>query len=168
MHKSGFNFNALVGMLTGDLNVESDTQDTIARAQLSDPAEARAMLAKLATAEATGALHRKAELRSLGGGLYATSVSGKDLTLGVVGDQLVIGRATAAQLQAFAAAPAAGASTGAGAVTFQISIPQLLQIALRNHANPAEAQALSMLGDLTGSATATTSGLSGSATLAHR
>lgn len=166
--KSGFNFNALAGMLTGDLNVESDTQDTIARAQLSDPAEARAMLAKLATAEATGASHRKAELRSLGGGLYSTSVSGKDVTLGVVGDQLVIGRATPAALQAFAAAPAASATTSAGAVTFQISIPQLLQIALRNHANPAEAQALSMLGDLTGSATATTSGLSGSATLAHR
>jgi hypothetical protein len=164
-HRSGFSFDALVNMLTGDLNVASDTHATIARAQLSNPAAARAMLAKLA--RATGTVHGTSELRATGGGLYSLATSRQRLTVGIIGDQLLIGKASGAQLRSFAAAPATTAS-GTGAVTFRISLPQLLQTALRHPPTPAEAQAFSLLGDLTGSASATTSGLTGTATIARR
>jgi Protein of unknown function (DUF3352) len=163
--KTGFDLRALVAALTGNLNVESDTHTTVARAQVTNPSAVSGMLAKLANAPDGGALSKSSHLSSLGAGLYALKNSTQTLTLGVIGNQLVIGKATAGQLRAFASAPTTTATKATGAITFQIALANLLHITLK-HAQSATVQQLySLLGDITGSASATTSGLTGTATL---
>lgn len=190
--RSGFDLQALSGMLTGQLNVESDTRTSVGRAQVSDPARARTMLAKLSKAEASGAVRTRkaaapcraapsaasdaapAPLHPLGGGLYSLPLSSSgscaspgSFTLGVIGDQLVMGRASPAQLRAFARAPVTP-GPGAGAVVFRVALSQLLRSRLGATASPAAQQLTGLLGDLTGSASATTAGLTGSAVVALR
>lgn len=159
--RSGVDITSLGKMLNGDLNVESDTRTTIARAQVSDPAAARAMLAKLVRAKSA----KGTRVDSLGGGLYAVHSNNIVLTVGVVGNQLLVGRATPAQLRAFAAAPAAPTSGGPGSVNFRIALPELLGLTLRHAPSPTAQQLLGRLGVMTGSAQADTSGLSGTVTI---
>ncbi|MGZ4350498.1 MAG: DUF3352 domain-containing protein [Solirubrobacteraceae bacterium] len=158
---SGVDITSLAKMLTGDLNVESDTRTTIARAQVSDPAAARSMLAGLVKAKAA----KGARVTALGGGLYAVRSHTTTLTVGVIGGQLVVGRATPAQLRAFAEPPAGTASGGAGSVNFRIALPDLLRLTLKHAPSPMAQQLLGMLGVITGSAQADTDGLSGTVTI---
>jgi len=155
-------------MLTGNLNVESDTHTTIARAQVTSPSAVAAMLTKLANAPNGGALTNSSHLSSLGGGLYALKTSKQTLALGVIGNQLVIGKATPAQLGSFASAPTASATRATGSVTFQIALADLLHITLKQPPSATVQQFYSLLGDITGSASATTGGLTGTATLGFK
>jgi hypothetical protein len=159
--RSGVDITSLGKMLSGELSIESDTRTTIARAQVSDPAAARAMLAKLVAAKAA----KGGRATALGGGLYTVRSGRTTLTVGVVGGQLMIGRATPAQLRAFAAAPATPTSGGAGSVNFRIALPDLLRHTLAHAPSPIAQQLLGMLGVMTGSAQADTGGLSGTLTI---
>lgn len=164
--QAGVDVNALVSMLTGDLNIESDGHTTLARAQVSRPAAVASMLRRLAAAHRTGVLGGR--LTSLGKDLYAVTTPRQKLTLGLVGNELVVGRATASQLRAFAAAPSVTTSTASGSITFRIALGQLIALTLKHAPSATAQQLLGMLGDLTGSAGATTSGLTGTATLSIR
>jgi uncharacterized protein DUF3352 len=159
--RSGVDIASLGKMLNGDLNVESDTRTTIARAQLSDPTAARTMLTKLVKAKAA----KGTRVTALGGGLYAVRSDHMTLTVGVVGGQLLVGRATPDELRAFARAPATPTSGGTGSVNFRIALPDLLRLTLKHAPSPMAQQLLGMLGVLTGSAQADTSGLSGTITV---
>jgi hypothetical protein len=164
--RAGIDLGSLASRFSGDMNVESDTRTTLARAQVSDPSSVAQILLKLTKPGTSGSASKRAALSPLGGGLYSITSSKPQVTVGVIGDQLVVGRATTAQLHAFAATPPATASSGTGSVTFRIALAQLLQITLKKAPSPLAQQMLSRLGDLTGSAGATTSGLTGTATLA--
>ena len=110
--------------------------------------------------------NKPTSVRRLGGGFYAVRESHQTITVGVVAHQLVVGKATPAQLRAFAAAPATPAPGTQGSVAFRIALIQLLNTTMK-HAVPKTVQAvLSSLGDITGWAAASTSALTGSATLA--
>jgi hypothetical protein len=164
--KTGTDLNSLVKLLTGDLIVSSDTKTTMGRVTVTDPAAAAQTLAKLMTAPK--ALSTTATGVTKTGSFYRVKQKdGTVLTLGVVGDQLVVGQATVAQLQQFAAAtptPAAGAQ---GTVAFKIALASLIGLATHGQQLPQEVQPiLSSIGDLTGWAASSTSGLTGNATVA--
>jgi hypothetical protein len=164
--RTGFELNTFVAMLTGTLDVSSDTKTTIGRVGVSDPASASAMLKKLAAAPSL-AFSKATRIRSLGGGLYDVhDPSGSDLTTGVVADQLLLGKASPAQIRAFAHAPGTNVPGAAGAVVFRVALPDLLHLTLKRSPSPAAHELLNMLGDVTGSVSATVGGLDGSATLA--
>lgn len=135
------------------------------RAQVSNPSAAGALLSKLSAPGSTGNGSRAPGLTAIGGGFYTITTSQPKLTIGLVGNELLLGRATPAQLRAFAGAPTEGTSAGTGSVTSRIALPQLLQIALKHAPSPVEQQLLGLIGDLTGAASATPSGLTGTATL---
>jgi hypothetical protein len=166
--RSGFDLNVFVGMLTGDLTIESDGQTTLARAQVSNPAKVSRMLARLVDTGGAGVLGKRVRLAPLGGGLYAITSRTSVVELGVIGDELVVGRGTPAQLRAYAAAPATAASSGAGSVAFQIALSDVVRLGLRHQPSAMEELLLDRLGDLVGSAGATTGGLSGIAHIALR
>ncbi|HEY5429373.1 MAG TPA: hypothetical protein VIK04_09675, partial [Solirubrobacteraceae bacterium] len=163
--RSGVDVSTLINLLTGNLNIESDTHTTLACVPVSDPAVARALLVKLSA-------HRSARggpgLIGLGGGFFATTSSKSELTIGVVGGQLLFGRATPAQLRAFAVTHTSTASSAGGAVSFRIALPELLGLALKRAPSPIEQQALAVIGNLSGSASATTGGVTGTVTLGLR
>jgi hypothetical protein len=164
--RAGIDIGAQANLLTGDLNVASDTHTTVVRAQVSNVAAAGALLSKL-SASGSGAPGGKGYgLTTIGGGFYTITSSKPKLTIGLVGNELLVGRATPAELRSFAAVPTEGTSSGAGSVTFRIALPQLLAITLRHAPSPTEQQLLGLIGDLTGAASATPSGLTGTATLA--
>ena len=76
--------------------------------------------------------------------------------------------ATPAQLSAFATAPATPAPGAQGSVAFKVALPSLLQLALKQAPNKTVQTLLTSLGDITGWLQASTSALTGSATLAVR
>jgi uncharacterized protein DUF3352 len=166
--RAGFDLNAFVGMLTGDLTIQSDTQSTMARAQVSNPAAVSRMLSRLAGARGAGVLGKGTRLAPLGDGLYAITSRKSVVEVGVIGDDLVVGRATPAQLRAYAASPATAASSGTGSVAFRIALAEVARLGMRSQPSAIEQQLLARLGDLVGSAGATTSGLSGIAHIALR
>ncbi|HTX47210.1 MAG TPA: DUF3352 domain-containing protein, partial [Solirubrobacteraceae bacterium] len=174
----GIDLQTLTDLLTGSVIIEKDGSAAIGRATVSNPSEAASVLAKLASAP-HGLFKSGTAFTKLGGGFYqikepaspVTGVAGKPtlLTLGVTGNQLVVGKATVAQEKAFAAAPSAPASFAHGSVAFQVALSSLLQSKLSGGGSTASAIAqtlLSHLGDLTGWVAASPSALTGSATLA--
>jgi hypothetical protein len=164
----GFDLNAFIAMLTGNLAVSSDTRTTIARVGVSNPAAVRAMINKLAAAPSL-AFSKGTQVHPLGGGLYAVrETSGTDLTIGVVGNHLLLGKATPTQIRTFARAPGANVTGAAGTLTFRIALLDLLHLTLHQTPSPGAQQFLKLVGDLTGSASATLSGLDGTAKLALR
>jgi hypothetical protein len=165
--RTGFDLNTFIGLLTGDLNVVSDTHTTIARVGVGNPSAVARMLA--AVVRAPGLTFKPGtKVSPLGRGLYEVQEKTTELTLGVVGDQLLLGKATPAQIRAFAAAPSAPVAGTSGAMTFKIALLDLLHLTLKRTPSTAARQFLNLLGDVTGSATATPGGLSGIVTLALR
>jgi hypothetical protein len=162
--QTGFDYNALVSNLTGDLSVESNTRTTLARAQVSSPSAVSAMLAKLPKAP-TSAFTKGSRISSLGGGLYSVREPKATLTVGLIGDELAIGRATPAQLRAYAKAPGTPATGATGSAAFRIGLSDLLKITLKHAPSMVEQAVIDRLGALTGSASATTAGLTGVATM---
>lgn len=164
--RTGFDLNTFVATLTGTLGISSDTKTTIGRVGVSNPASVTTMLKKLAAAPSL-VFSKATRIRPLGGGLYDVhEPSSSDLTMGVVADQLLLGKGTPAQIRAFARGPRSSAPGSAGAVAFRVALQDLLHLTLKGTPSAAAQQLLNMLGDLTGSASATASGLDGSATLA--
>jgi hypothetical protein len=167
--KTGVDLTSLVKLATGDLIVDSDTHTTIARVQVSDPAAARTTIAKLAAHPA--AISRKPPtVKRLGGGFYSLRPrhSKKAVTVGVVGDQLVVGQASRAQLRSFAAAPPVPASGAQGAVAFKIALADVIRLASKHPLTGIASTVVKMLGDLTGWSSASPSQLTGEATLTIR
>jgi hypothetical protein len=170
--KTGVDVNKLFGELSGDLVVDSDTHTTLVRAGLSDPAAVTALLRKLASVP--GGLGHGKTLRSEGGGVYSVVDSHRTEVLGVVGDQLIFGvppkggGMSASTLRSFASAPAAPAAGANGAVSFRVSLSELIALETKNTQSPIARQILGLLGDLTGSMSATTGALSGTATLSFK
>jgi Protein of unknown function (DUF3352) len=163
--KTGVDLNSLLKLATGSLLISSDTRATMGRVGLSNSAAATSGLAKLMT-QPRSVFDKPTSVRRLGGGFYAIRESRQTITVGVVGGQLLVGKATPAQLRAFATAPASSAPGTQGSVAFRIALIQLLNITLK-HGIPKTAQTvLGSLGDITGWAAASTSALTGSATLA--
>jgi hypothetical protein len=165
----GIDLQSLTSLMTGSLIVESDTHTTIGRVTVSNPAAAAKVLAKLASAS-HGLFNNGTTTDKLGDGFYATKKGSKPTTtVGIVGNQLVLGKATVAQDKAFAAAPTTPASFAHGSVAFQLSLVDLLRSKLSSAGGTASQVIqllLSHLGNLTGWAAATPSALTGSATLA--
>jgi len=106
-------------------------------------------------------------LAPAGAGFYTTKQR-RPLTVGVVGSQLVIGRAPAAALRSFASAPSTSASGAQGTLTYRVSLQQLAQLALKRRPSQLEQAILASLGDYSGWLKATTSALTGNATLAFK
>ena len=166
--KTGVDINSLVKLATGDLIVDSDTHTTIGRVQVSDPAAAKTTIAKLAAHPA--ALQRRApNVTSLSGGFYSIKpVHGKPITVGLVGDQLVAGQASPAQLRAFATEPAAPAPGAQGAVAFRVALADVIRLASKKAPSGIGAKIIGMLGDLTGWSAADPSGITGAATVTFK
>ena len=164
--RTGANLDDLVSQFTGPAIVGSDTITTIGRAQVADGQKAATTLALLAK-DPSDALQSVASARAIGGGLYQViQRHGKPLIVGVIGNEFVIGAGPMAAIRAFATAPATPAP-GPGSLAFRIALPQLLEMKLHTR-SPIAALVLGRLGDLTGSASNTTSALTGGATLAFK
>jgi hypothetical protein len=162
--KTGVNLNSLLSLLTGNLIIESNTQATMGRADVSDPAAAAHALSKLAT-EPKSVFSKATSITPVAGGFYAIHEPGTTITAGVVGNQFVAGKASPAELKAFASTPTTPATGANGAVAFRIALIDLLRLTLKTAPSSTAQTILSTLGDLTGWTAASTSGLSGSATL---
>jgi hypothetical protein len=163
--KTGVDLNSLLKLATGSLLISSDTRATMGRVGLSNSAAATSGLAKLMT-QPRSVFDKATSVRHLGGGFYAIRESHQTITVGVVGNQLLVGKATPAQLRAFASAPASSAPGTQGSVAFRIALIQLLNITLKQGIPKTAQTVLGSLGDITGWAAASTSALTGSATLA--
>ncbi len=113
-------------------------------------------------------------MHPLGGGFYHLTESGRDGLVALVGNQFVFGLAPKggqlrpATLRAFASAPGTPLPGASGAFSFRLSLPQLLAItgAAAANPNPLAREILGLLGDFSGSMTASTAALTGTATLA--
>jgi hypothetical protein len=162
--RTGFDLNSFVASLTGNLSIESNTHTTIGRAQVSDPSAVSAELAKLAKAP-RDAFAKYSRVSSLGGGLYSVKEPKQTLTYGLIGDELTIGKASPAGVRAYAKAPATAAAGAAGSLAFQIGLTELLKLVVKHQLPAVEQQVLARLGSLTGSTSATTTGLTGTATV---
>ncbi len=163
--KTGTDLSALFKLLTGNLIVASDTHTTVARAGLSDPSAASRILAKLATAPHS-AFNTTDRIHRLGGGFYAVQSPKETITLGVVGNQLVVGKATVAALRSFATAPATPATGARGSIAFRVGLASLIHLAMHTAPSGIAQTILSSLGDITGSVASSTSGITGTASLA--
>ncbi len=170
--KTGANLNSLLSLLAGDLIVNTDGHTTLGRVGLANPAAATRTLSKLATDPRDVFPKARGVVREPGG-FYLVKEPAETIALGVVGNQLLVGKATVAQLRSFASAPATSASGAQGAFAFRIALPSLLSTVLRQSASSSstakiEQAVFSVLGDLTGWTAASPSGLTGSATLAFK
>jgi hypothetical protein len=127
---TGVDVEALMSKLTGDLDVTSDAHTTVARVQVSDPAAVSSMIARLMRNPTVGgALFRRGTTaHPLGHGLYRLRGPSTTLTLGVVGDHLLLGRATPAELRSYASTPAAAISGASGAMSFKVALTDLLHL----------------------------------------
>jgi hypothetical protein len=159
--KTGTDLNSLIKLLTGDLTLSSDTHTTIARVDVSDPAAAKRTLDKLA-----GSPYKGNPLKKAGSGYVFQEGAGARIVVDLIGNKLVIGKATPAQMRAYAAGAGTPAPGAHGTVAFRVSLTQLLTLALRGRTPPQIVQSfLSQLSDFTGSASVTATGLTGSATI---
>jgi hypothetical protein len=165
--KTGVDINSLAHLLTGDLIIESDLHTTMARAAVSSAGATRRVLSKLASAPPRLLFTNATTVKRAPGGFYElVRPGGSTVTAGVVGDQLVIGRATPAQLRAFAAAPTTPAPGAKGPVAFRVALADLLHLALHSTPSQTAQLILGLLGDITGWIANSPAALTGNATLA--
>jgi hypothetical protein len=162
---TGADLNSMLKLFTGDLIIASDTKTTVGRAQVSDGAAAKSTLAKLMSAP-RGVFGPGTKVARAGDFRAVTDANGSTVHLGIVGDQLVVGKASPAQLRAFAATPATPATGAQGTVAFRIALVELLRLTMRQSLPPSIAPILASLGDITGWLQSSTSAVTGSATLA--
>jgi len=163
--KTGVDISALLKLLTGDLIVGSDGHTTVGRAAVSDPATAASDLGKLMS-QPRALFSNATSVQNLGGGFYAVKSPKQTITLGVSGNELVVGRAPVAALRAFAAAPTTPAAGAQGSLAFRVGLAELLRLALRKKPVPKAAQAIfQALGVFSGWTAASSSALTGNATL---
>jgi len=164
--RTGTNLNSLLKLLAGDLIIASDTKTTMGRVQVSDPAAAASTVSKL-LAVPQSVFSKRTKVSKAAGGFYTIrEASGTTFLVGVVGNELVVGRATPAQLRAFAAAPTTSAAGAQGTVAFRVALVELLRLGLTGSTSSSLAPILSSLGDVTGWMSSSPSGVTGSATLA--
>ena len=163
--RTGSNFNLLVRQLTGDVVLGSDVHATLGRADVRDPAATAKMLANISKDPADAF---PGSTVTSGGGLYIFHKrDGTTETLGVASGTLVFGfKAQPAQIRAFATAPTVPAAGAQGPVAFRVALPELIALATKNASSRIPPALLKSLGDLTGSASDSVSGLDGSATIA--
>ena len=161
---TGVDFDQLVHSLTGDLQIESNGQAVLGRVPVSDPASVE----KLLSTHATNGMLKGDRVTSIGGGLYRVqgrSDAGHPTLTGMVGHEFVIGeKTTAGALRRWATAPTSAASDS-GAVAFKLKLAPFITMALAREPNPVVQQFARRIGDLTGSLQASTSGLTGEATV---
>jgi hypothetical protein len=130
------------------------------------------MLTKLASVP--GSLGSGSRLKQIAPGTFSYLNSDRHALLGVVGSQLVLavppkrGAVAPGLLKSFASAPTAPVAGQSGAVVFRIKIGQLVTLLGKRPPSPVGRALLGMLGDLTGSLSATPAALTGTATLAIR
>jgi Protein of unknown function (DUF3352) len=164
--RTGVDLTSLLKLATGSLIIASDTHLTAGRAEVSDPSAAASTLSKLVTLP-SALLGKATRVSKLGGGFYAIKEKrSTTIDIGIVGNQLVAGKATPAQLRAFAAAPTAPAAGAQGSLVFRVGLAQLLALAIKHAPSKVASTILSSLGDVTGWTAASPSALTGSATLA--
>ena len=163
--RTGVDLNSLASLLTGDLIIESDTHTTMGRVTVSDPSAAASTLAKLGGAP-QGLFKKSTRVAKLPGGFYAIHEPATTITVGVIGNQLVAGKATPAQMRTFAAAPTTASTFAHGSVAFRIGLIDLLHVALKTAPSAILQTLLNQLGDISGWAASSSSALTGSATLA--
>jgi hypothetical protein len=170
--RTGVDINRLIDQLSGDLIVSSDTRTTLARVTVNDPATVSAMFTKLASVP--GTLGGGSILKRVAPGTVSYVEAGRHALLGVVGNQLVLavpptgGAVTPALLKSFAAAPTATVPGQSGAVVFRIKIEALVALLDKRPPSPLGRAMLALLGDVTGSVSATPAALTGTATVAIR
>jgi hypothetical protein len=164
--KTGTDITALLHQLTGNLVIASNLHATFGRADVADPKATAATLAKLLKdprdAFQTGTVTRA-------GNAYVFKKPKGDVILELVGSRLAVGnKTTAAQVHAFASAPTAPAAGAQGPVAFSVALPQLLSLVSRSASTRIPPALISTLGNLTGWASNTASGLNGTASLAFK
>jgi hypothetical protein len=163
--RTGFTLDDLFKQLTGNLIISSDTHTTMGRVAVSDPSKVGQIVTKLASQPGAFFAH-SATTRSLGGGFYAVKNGKTTLTVGVAGGQLLVGKASVAQLRDFAGQPTTPAAGAQGSIAFRVALLPLLRLTLKQ-APPQIAQViLSALGNISGWTQASAPALTGSATLA--
>ena len=125
--KSGYGIDVTgaLGQLTGDLITAGQGQISLFRAGVSDPASVSRTLA--AVQSHIQIFSPNVHMRSVGGGFYAVTSPSLNLTVGVVGNQIVAGNASPARLRVFAAAPTAP-SSGHGAIAFNSNLSQAIKL----------------------------------------
>ena len=161
---TGYDLQTLAALLTGNMVLQSDTRTTMVRADVSDPASAAKQLDLLPILVRDIGL---APTVKRSDGFYSIKeANGKSLNAGLVGNQLVAGLATPAQLRAFATAPATPVPNAQGAsLGFRIALLDLLPLVDQTAPSPVVRSILSSLGDIIGSASATTGAITGNASL---
>lgn len=163
--KTGYNLSTFAALLSGSLIVESDGHKFLARADVSDPASASRQLAALPRGASDVFTGVRRVVRQPDGFFALYQAQGQPLELGLAGREFVVGLGvTPAQLRAYAALPATPAPN-AGAIAFRVRLLELLHLALKRTPPPFIASLLSALGDITGSASATPSALTGTVAL---
>jgi hypothetical protein len=163
--KTGVDLNSLLHLLTGDAIIDSDTHTTMGRIGVSDAAAAKTTLSKLAS-HRDGVFKNATSIKRLPGGFYEVKQGARPLTIGLVGDQLVLGEASQARLRAFAAAPQTPAPGAQGAVAWRVALGDVIRLASKRTPAGIQATILKMVGDVTGWSSVTPAALTGSATLA--
>jgi hypothetical protein len=163
--KTGFDLDDLFKQLTGNLIISSDTHSTMGRVTVADAGQVTQIVSKLATQPQAFFAH-STKTKSLGGGFYSVQDGKTTLTIGVAGGDLMVGKASVAQLRAFATAPATPAAGAQGSVAFRVALLPLLHLTLKK-APPQIAQViLSALGNISGWTQASPAALTGNASLA--
>ncbi len=162
--KTGYDLEDLFKQLTGNLIVNSDTHTTMGRVTVSDPSKVSQIVTKLATQPGAFFAHAT-KTKSLGGGFYSVQDNKTPLTIGVAGSQLLVGKASVAQLRAFASQPTTPAAGAQGSVAFRVALLPLLHETLKKAPPQIAVVILSALGNVSGWTQASAPALTGIATL---